>query len=76
MWKVNFTVRTTDEYGVFIDCDDRETADEFDDYLTEVLDLEISFIFGESITTFIMGESMTIERARRIVADFQARPFL
>ena len=76
MLEANFTVGMTEKYGVFIDCDDRETADEFDDYLAEVLDLEVSFIFGGSSMTFIMGEAMTIEQAQKIVAGFQKRPTL
>ncbi len=72
----NFIVRMTEKYGVFIDCDDWETADEFDDYLAEVLDLEVGHILERPVWTFIMGGAMTTEQAQKIVADFQARPIL
>lgn len=69
-----FTVRMTEKYGVFIDCDDWETGDEFDDYLHEVLDLEVGYMSTGPKWTFIMGESMTIDQAEKIVADFKLLP--
>jgi hypothetical protein len=65
-----FTITQTENHGIRVDCYDDETADQFDDYMTEVLDMEFDIGAKENVKMFWLGNGFTLDGAAKLVAGF------
>ena len=67
----DFTSTRIDEQWIRIDCSDYETGDQFDDYLTEELDLEIATGRNGDGWSFFFDNGFTVEGIANLLADFK-----
>ena len=55
-----FKVISDEKFGVILQCSDVELADQFDDFLIENFDHEVSFKFEEGCVSFFFGKELSV----------------
>lgn len=63
-------VIATSKYGIVVECNDIEVADQFDDFLTTNFRGEFTLKFEASKVSFFMGRGAPIEKIRQLCKIF------
>jgi hypothetical protein len=68
---VKYEITETSDQGMILQCYDSEVADQFDDFLIEILDEEVHLAFSENKVTFYFGTKFSISEIDSLFETFR-----
>lgn len=69
--KLLIKIIESEQHGIVVECQGLETSDRFEDFMTEVTDLDFQVKFGIDSVTFYMGRNISISKMQKLVEEFE-----